>query len=600
MIYAERLSEHDIRLLTVLPSLDDSAPITCELHRYDVSAAPAYEGLSYAWGDPNVVATVACNGIEVKVTKSLRNALWRVRDTEEPKIIWADALCVNQSDIQEKNVHVPLMGRVFSQATNTVIYLGEASQVDAVEAEAGLNTVWGLVGDSSQRTSTSVDNPSAVHERILEMLSGEPLPSLSWGSIEKLYNAAWFLRTWCVQEIMLARESALESYVMYGHVQIPYRRVAVVALFLVTAEKCGFNFARKLPLSSSIAVLSLDLLSQEKPNLTVILALFLNHLASDPRDKVYGVLGILLHRFGYDLEGIVVDYTKSVIQVYTETAVEIIRTQQNLELLNYIAHPAGVDCDSGPTWVPRWNRPLGWRMIVDIDGTFRSNCSASELKEGKVPISWELQGDQLLVSGLQYELAAKILPLTSDANVETTFVAFWKQTQMTRESCFDRQEELFALARTFAIGRVATFVHFNKANDAQREAFMADFLAYVHLLVDRCCLQCPGRPEDDLYTVDANGTKCMGSANRYATRLKYGCQGRTFFETTNGDYGIGPGYMHAGDIIVGIIGGSSPFALRAKEKDYLALGPVYMDNLMDGNLFGGMLSKGMKKQFALI
>ncbi|KAJ4983242.1 het domain protein [Stagonosporopsis vannaccii] len=600
MIYSERLSEHDIRLLTVLPSQDEGAPITCEIHRYKTSAAPPYEGLSYAWGDPSNVAPVVCNGIEVQVTRSLRNALLRVRDIEIPKIIWADALCMNQNDIQEKNIQVPLMGRVFSQATNTVIYLGEASQCEAVEAEAGLDAILDFMEEFTQQTGLPFDSLDTIYEHILEMLSRKPLPSLSWSSIEDLFNAAWFSRTWCVQEILLARDSVLDSYVMYGHIRISYQRVAKVALFLIIADQCGFDFARKLAISGSIALFgTLDLSYPEQPGLIAVLALFFRHLASDPRDKVYGVLGILLHRFGYNLDGIVVDYTRSVAQVYTDTAIEIIRIQQNLELLDYIAHPNGFDSDAElpPTWVPRWDQPLSWSLFISNDSSFRSNCSASKLADEKVPISWEVQGDRLLVSGFQYERVARVLSL-KDANAEVTFKNYWERTQTTRSSCFDRQEELFVFARTLTIGHVGPLAYFNRANDSQNQAFMADFFAYVHQLMDYCCSNCPGRPEDDMYTIDANGTKRMGLADRYATLLEYRC--RSFFETAEGSFGIGPEYLLPGDVIVGIMGENSPSALRAKDKDYLILGSIYIDGLMDGKHFRGMLDKGMKEQFTLI
>ncbi|KAF2633040.1 hypothetical protein BU25DRAFT_406302, partial [Macroventuria anomochaeta] len=89
-------------------------------------------------GEPNDLAVVTCSGLSVNVTKNLRNALWRIRNSTDPKTIWADTLCMNQMDLKEISVHVPLMGRVFSQATNTVIYLGEASLEEAVAVEADL------------------------------------------------------------------------------------------------------------------------------------------------------------------------------------------------------------------------------------------------------------------------------------------------------------------------------------------------------------------------------------------------------------------------------------------------------------------------------
>lgn len=414
-LYSGRLSQADIRLLTILPSHDSSAPIACELHRYSVSSAPAYEGLSYVWGDPENVATVICNGITLEVTKSLRNALWRIRDIEEPRTIWADALCMDQDDVKEKNIHVPLMGRVFSQATNTVIHLGEASQKEAIEAEAGLKEIMEYMETSSRQAGSSAGTAEAFYTSYMETLSEQTLATLPWDAIIKFFSVAWFSRTWCVQEIMLARDTALDSYAIYGHIRIPYQCIAKVALFLDVAKECGFKFAQKLCLSASIGVIGgLEEFAGKDVTLLQILASFREHQASDPRDKVYGILGVLRQRFGFDLKGIDVDYTKTVAQVYIDSAIEILRTYQDLQLLDYISHLRGLDRDLGfPTWVPRWDRPEGWDLIDVVDRVeFKTTCSASNARDRGAPKCWDVQGDRLLVRGSRYDRVARTLSST--------------------------------------------------------------------------------------------------------------------------------------------------------------------------------------------
>jgi len=140
-LYQTSLPADDIRLLTVLPSDNFDAPVECELHQFHVSTAPEYEGLSYAWDDTIDQTAVTCNGIGVTVTANLRNALKRIRNPSVSKTIWVDALCLNQADVGEKNIHVPLMGRVYSQATNTVIFLGETSDEEAAAAAHGIMAI---------------------------------------------------------------------------------------------------------------------------------------------------------------------------------------------------------------------------------------------------------------------------------------------------------------------------------------------------------------------------------------------------------------------------------------------------------------------------
>ncbi|KAH6642310.1 heterokaryon incompatibility protein-domain-containing protein [Boeremia exigua] len=601
-LYSNRLSDNDIRLLTILPSHNVDAPIVCHLRQHEVSTAPAYEGLSYVWGDPKDVVPVSCNGINVKITKSLRTALWRIRDTEEPRIIWADALCMNQRDVEEKNIHVPLMGRVFSRATNTVIHLGEAKQSEALEAKEGLEVIANSMEDFRIRSNLPVDDNQAFYESIVVTLPELSRPTFSPDAIKNLFGAKWFSRTWCVQEIMLARDSALDSYAIYGHVRVPYRLIAKVSLFLIVASKLNIPFAQELGLSDSVAAIELEERSnQAGRNLLQILDAFCEHQSSDPRDKVYGLLGILRQRSAYNPEAISVDYSKSVAQVYTDTALEILRTNNNLEVLDHVANAEDSEPDTEfPTWVPRWDLPRGWVLFLDDDmDSFRSTCSAVLRTDNQVPNSWSVQGNRLLVSGCRYGQVSSVLSLKGTEQ-EATISELWRDTQASRMSCFDSQEELFAMARTFAVGQIRHGLHFDTANDEQKEMFMADFLAFIHHFVPRCSPKCPGASEDSCYTIDANGTRRAGSAERYASIFQYSCSRRKLFQTTQEAFGVGPDYLHAGDLIVGLIGGSSPFALRPQGDNYLMIGSVYIDMLMDGKVFRRLLDDGMKERFTLI
>lgn len=86
------------------------------------------------------------------------------------------------------------------------------------------------------------------------------------------------------------------------------------------------------------------------------LDIFKGQQAANPREKMYGLIGIMNERFGLDMSTFEVDYGKSIAEVYTDTAIRILRKGQDLELLNHISHPKGHDIDSGyPSWVPRWD-----------------------------------------------------------------------------------------------------------------------------------------------------------------------------------------------------------------------------------------------------
>lgn len=95
-------AQFSIRLIRLLPgSFDD--PIRCKLFRKTLCGSPPFEALSYTWGDSTDRRPATVNGIEISITKNLAEALRNLRHAEKERIMWADALCINQKDIPERN-----------------------------------------------------------------------------------------------------------------------------------------------------------------------------------------------------------------------------------------------------------------------------------------------------------------------------------------------------------------------------------------------------------------------------------------------------------------------------------------------------------------
>ncbi|KAL6354755.1 hypothetical protein LRP88_12100 [Fusarium phalaenopsidis] len=118
--------QEQIRILHLEPGWG-SAPISCTIHRISLASdpPPKYEALSYTWGDPKVTREIIVNGYLVNVTFNLYSALYRLRQPEEMRVLWVDALCINQTDVDERGQQVGLMGKIYSICDNTVIWIDE-------------------------------------------------------------------------------------------------------------------------------------------------------------------------------------------------------------------------------------------------------------------------------------------------------------------------------------------------------------------------------------------------------------------------------------------------------------------------------------------
>ncbi|KAK0129275.1 hypothetical protein ONS95_001210 [Cadophora gregata] len=125
------LSEPD-RILHVQPSPDLSPEIISNLEKttlskYDHDIHHPYTALSYVWGDASDQRIIRVDGQSFLVTKNLHDALECLRDDKKTLSIWVDAICINQFDVLERNQQVSQMGRIYSSASHTIIFLDSSS-----------------------------------------------------------------------------------------------------------------------------------------------------------------------------------------------------------------------------------------------------------------------------------------------------------------------------------------------------------------------------------------------------------------------------------------------------------------------------------------
>jgi len=120
-IYKSLEGEASIRLLMIEPG-NDSALLQCQFEMASIDNAFAYSALSYVWGNDALEDAVLCDGGMIQVTASLGYALRRVRKINAPILLWADAICVNQADLNERSHQVQMMHKIYSRAKRVVSY----------------------------------------------------------------------------------------------------------------------------------------------------------------------------------------------------------------------------------------------------------------------------------------------------------------------------------------------------------------------------------------------------------------------------------------------------------------------------------------------
>ena len=128
--YCALLPQPDsIRLLRLLPAGDENAPIRCQLFSYSLQESSKrihpYDALSYVWGKSGETRPIFIGKHALLVTLNLHVALSHLRYCFVERIVWVDAVCINQRDREEKEQQVRLMAKIYGQANRVVVWLGE-------------------------------------------------------------------------------------------------------------------------------------------------------------------------------------------------------------------------------------------------------------------------------------------------------------------------------------------------------------------------------------------------------------------------------------------------------------------------------------------
>jgi hypothetical protein len=304
-------SGKSMRLLEVLHEGNGNV-IRCKLRTYTVDEAPPYAALSYTWDRDGRSELIECNGMTMKVGGNVWDLLslyrFRAKDAKRGGLIWIDAVCINQKDVKERNHQVNQMRDIYSGAELVVVWLGQVQ--DEVEL---------------------VFHLARVLERPLTM-NGDDIrwyTSLQqWKAITRILQRPYWTRVWIAQEFILAKSIELwcGAYSVGGlgfdHLarwihdmsddEIPEQIKSSGLL-----KSPGWKLLRHRTIWWQIDW------TEAKPSafeLHNLLPNFADLQSSDPRDKLYGLLG-LVHDTTQE-DSIEIDYSKCV----SEIAVKLIRT----------------------------------------------------------------------------------------------------------------------------------------------------------------------------------------------------------------------------------------------------------------------------------
>lgn len=589
------LQKGEFRLIRLY--VDQLGRIWTTMVKRPLGSLNGYVAISYAWGDAGDTHELQVNDRILKVPSSLFLALRALSKQHSTGVlVWADALCIDQKNVNERNEQVQMMTDIYRNAVSVAVWLGPLQKDDQVTQDFLTRLLC---------SENALD--------VLRVASKETLTAVAW-----LFSRAYWNRLWVVQEL----HNAKTVFVYYGDFFDPWQTFHNASV--VFQSGAGRQIlTERLPLNSGgdpLPEVSQDHLScaqvlayhgpsgmldrpmeRDKsdddgkkpdhelfPQLLEMMQLSRGKKVSDPRDRVFAIRGALPERIRREIK---VDYSLGLKDIYTNVFALLVDKTRRLDVLCESIHfPLYRGVVELPSWVPDWSHtPMVSSLAakhLDVfcaDGNTLADCRYQGIRRNRIKIKAVLLGtiakhgtalntgcranDYIRAfEGWRLELMNHFQPISPDTEDRT----IWGPGKS--------EEELEAW--------IAKEAEFCKALSLGKASKATAYPLFAAMLRARF----PYQPLDAELRRHADNKGTMTYADRQFLQEHFGenMMGRCFCITSEDTLGMGSGFMCRGDLVVVALGCRTPLILRSHgtteegKEVYRFVGDMYLHGYMDG------------------
>ncbi|RYP38014.1 hypothetical protein DL767_002742 [Monosporascus sp. MG133] len=357
----------------------------CDLN--DISGPPDYTAISYTWGSAlkqfSLHVTNADNNSPILLPASLYLALRRIRRSDRPTLIWADAICIDQNSQSEKTQQILLLWRIFRSAQRVLAWIGEEEE-GSREAVKRLRNL----GKVLQGFRKAVDQPDRI--KTMQHISSDYLPRGdvdTWHAVRSLLRRAWFSRIWTVQEAILASD----LIIVCGGENITWDVFQEAASFIFRKElvdkNTEFFIADETTQHNILHLKKFRIEAQERgfrksDTMFTLLQLFHQRDVTKPRDRLFALLSLAKDKD----DRLKPDYEASDEEIIMKYGAAFVEKGYALELL-YQARAAW-ERHGLPSWMPKLTSSVYPKTVAGWGRVFRAGAN--------VPDDKTLDGEKLL------------------------------------------------------------------------------------------------------------------------------------------------------------------------------------------------------------
>jgi hypothetical protein len=588
----------EIRLLTIESGSHDE-PLRSRLSIVALTSQPDYNALSYVWGDlivSDIEPVIVLDGQLTHVTPNLHSALRHLRSPsgDEPLVLWVDAVCINQQDLEERNRQVAMMRDIYASATAVTIWLGEKDE----DSDSVFDSLPTIVGGKNW--------PEDASTRIMIR---QHCANFFFGIAER---RSWLSRVWILQELAMSRTDPI---VACGHKRTLWSTL-IKAWHTIAKEAfedwsippdasstAHDDSATEADLVELLTQTKLDVLdnlrqavsSRGGDSLKKLLLISRTSAATDPRDRIYGVLGLLKQNGQEETPNIAisVDYRKSCSEVYVDAVAHIFSQGEGPYFLSGVFLSGGpaeaphvpflpetASQPHLPSWVPDFSRqdfdkasePPGY--LFHPPTTMHASGAGQGAKNGSV----RDDGQTLQVEGLLVDTVTSVQPIGSSLGaVKENLISLANVALEARSRPCSFPPTISPFTQIFKNSEPLWRILIS--NKHQKSGYQPAPPSYEDMYHDLL--------KDHGASTVSSGTGHLD--NEYEQSLK-SCTSKSFLATINGFVGTSVPSCRPGDVIAIIFGSPSPFVLRpipvdvGEQQAYWLIGCSYIGGIMNGEM----------------
>ncbi|KAI1394443.1 HET-domain-containing protein [Hypoxylon trugodes] len=523
-----------------------------------------------AGGIPTLAIPSRLTGKVIEVPASSVAALRCMRKPDKPRILWIDAIRIDQSDLKERGHQASVMSNIYRFSQQNLVYLGE----DSEESGMAFDSIGGIEKEIEQKMHGFSNFLENMAQQFTDgNILHEPIEcEFDEDAITAVFQRAWFKRLWVVQEAALA-----PSNICFCGSQplINLQSLLYAALWLYLHESLSSGSSSFHPSIKPAIFFAIILLGHKATSTGLTISLSVKStrvlLTSEPKDRIFAIVGLCrtIGHSGKYLEAslIATDYSKSLKDILRDATRFAIQKEGGLDVLDQVSHAGELNQGNFPSWFLRLDTPFDYDREAMVLANHQFRADNKKSVHSYMTGSSYGGAEALFLAGYQFARISWVSEILTEHKGQQyrNGVRKWLGSIINNYYAGEDEPRYTAFPLPLALALMAF-------TNRRLRSPSGDELTEFQALLDGLL----------------NNDSLDGCDSQWLNLFFDTCRNRRFFYGTGGYFGLAPQCTKFNDRGYLLFGSKVPFVLRPMSTDdastFQLVGHAYVSGVMEGQI----------------